>query len=85
MIVYFPVLKTNRRERTMEVVVNGEKQNYLEDKVSILNLLQQNEVDKPELVTVQLNEEFVDKETYESVFVTHQDQVEFLYFMAGGS
>lgn len=69
----------------MEVVVNGEKQNYLEDKVSILNLLQQNEVDKPELVTVQLNEEFVDKETYESVFVTHQDQVEFLYFMAGGS
>ena len=69
----------------MEVVVNGEKQNYLEDKVSILNLVQQNEVDKPELVTVQLNEEFVDKETYESVFVTHQDQVEFLYFMAGGS
>jgi sulfur carrier protein len=69
----------------MEVVVNGEKQNYSEDKVSILNLLQQNEVDKPELVTVQLNEEFVDKETYESVFVAHQDQVEFLYFMAGGS
>ena len=69
----------------MEVVVNGEKQTYPEDKVSVFNLLQQNEVDKPELVTVQVNEEFVDKEAYESVFVTHQDQVEFLYFMAGGS
>ena len=69
----------------MEVVVNGEKQTYSEEKVSILNLLLQNEVDKPELVTVQVNEEFVDKEVYESVFVSHQDQVEFLYFMAGGS
>jgi len=69
----------------MEVVVNGEKQTYQEEKVSLNELLQHNEVDKPELVTVQLNEEFVDKEAYETVYVIDRDQVEFLYFMAGGS
>ena len=69
----------------MEVMVNGERQTFTEDKVSVVTLLQHNEVDRPELVTVQLNEEFVDKEAYERVYITHQDQVEFLYFMAGGS
>lgn len=69
----------------MEIKVNGELQSFAKEKLNILELLKINEVEKTELVTVQLNDEFVDKNSYESVLISANDEVEFLYFMGGGA
>ncbi len=36
------------------------------------------------MVSVQLNEEFVKKENYDSTAIKENDSVDFLYFMGGG-
>ena len=36
-------------------------------------------------VTVSLNDDFVDKDTFDTTTVKEGDSIEFLYFMGGGS
>jgi len=40
--------------------------------------------EQPDYVTVQRNDEFVDREAFPSTFVEEGDNIEFLYFMGGG-
>ena len=42
-------------------------------------------VENPEMVSVQVNEEFAEREDWESIQVKEGDKVDFLYFMGGGS
>ena len=39
----------------------------------------------PEMVTVELNGDIVDRENFDSTFIKSDDKLEFLYFMGGGS
>ena len=39
----------------------------------------------PENVTVTVNDEFVDRETFSATVLKEGDEVEFLYFMGGGA
>lgn len=66
------------------IKVNGKDVN-LEKEVTIKELLVIQEVEMPDYVTVQLNEELVDQGRFNEVLVKDQDTVEFLYFMGGGS
>ena len=69
----------------MRIKINGEEQVFENGELSIAELLKASDVQRPEVVSVQLNEEFVNKENYGSTFVKENAKVDFLYFMGGGS
>ena len=70
----------------MTITVAGEKKEY-KDGLTLPELIELENVDMPEYVTVSINEEFVateDKPKTESTVLKEGDNVEFLYFMGGG-
>ena len=69
----------------MHISVNGEPNEFNDAEVNISNLLEIRQVESPEMVAVQINGEFVDMENYSSTYLKTGDDVEFLYFMGGGS
>jgi sulfur carrier protein len=69
----------------MQIKVNGETNELHEIKVNLSELLKIREVESPEMVAVQLNGEFVEMDNYASTYLKAGDDVEFLYFMGGGS
>lgn len=68
----------------MIIKVNG-KEVELEKEITIKELLVQQQVEMPEYVTVQVNEEFIEQGQFDEFVVKDQDSIEFLYFMGGGS
>ncbi len=68
----------------MQVVVNGEEKRLSDTSLTVIELLRANGVEAPEMVSVQLNGEFVDRANYENTRVKEKDEVDFLYFMGGG-
>lgn len=69
----------------MQILINGESENFEDQNISILKLLEIKNVESPDMVAVQLNGEFVDKKKYSSTFISDDDSLEFLYFMGGGA
>ena len=53
--------------------------------LTLLELLKKAQVEKPEMVSVQLNGEFVGKESFAATLLKEGDEVDFVYFMGGGS
>jgi thiamine biosynthesis protein ThiS len=68
----------------MKIVVNGKEQSYNESKLQLLELIKLNKVQQPDMVSVQLNGEFVQRDNFISTELTEGDEVDFLYFMGGG-
>jgi len=68
-----------------KIQVNGKVQEFESSSVSIIELIKLNNVQQPEMVSVQLNGEFVDREDFNSTWIKDNDEVDFLYFMGGGS
>lgn len=66
-----------------KVIVNGEAQEVVLP-ITVEELIKQNNVEQPELVSVQLNEEFLDRNEYATRQVKEGDEIDFLYFMGGG-
>ncbi len=69
----------------MKILMNGEEQKLDGDTLSIAELLKVNDVELPEMVSVQLNGEFVEMDDYGSKTIKDGDEVDFLYLMGGGS
>ncbi len=69
----------------MQITVNGEKNELKEIEVNLLKLLELRKVESPEMVAVQLNGEFVEMSSYPSTYLKSGDDIEFLFFMGGGS
>ncbi len=68
----------------MIIKVNGDQLTLAGDSVSIRELLTLKNVEMPEMVSVQLNGEFVERDHLESTKAQEGDEVDFLYFMGGG-
>ncbi|MBU0571512.1 MAG: sulfur carrier protein ThiS [Candidatus Omnitrophica bacterium] len=68
----------------MKVKVNGNDQALDKSEVSVAELLAINSVEMPDMVSVQLNGEFVKKENYVNTYLNEADEIDFLYFMGGG-
>ena len=66
------------------ITVNGDKQE-VKLPISVSELIKINNVAQPEMVSVQVNEEFVDRDDYDTTVLNEGDSVDFLYFMGGGS
>jgi sulfur carrier protein len=67
----------------MTITVAGEKKEYKEG-LTLPELIEAENVETPEYVTVSLNDEFVPSDEKASTVLKEGDTVEFLYFMGGG-
>lgn len=67
-----------------QIIVNDEKQEVTLP-LSLSELIKLNKVFQPEMVTVQVNEEFVEREDWDKTSLKDGDRVDFLYFMGGGA
>ena len=65
------------------IKVNGESQEVVLP-MTVEELIKNNNVENPELVSVQVNEEFLDRNEYASRQVKDGDEMDFLFFMGGG-
>jgi sulfur carrier protein len=73
-----------KTEKNMsKITVNGEAQE-IEKPLSVAELIVLNKVLQPEMVSVQVNEEFIDRPDYEKTILKDGDSIDFLYFMGGG-
>ncbi len=67
----------------MKLTINGEAKE-IADGLTVSQLLTEEKVKMPEMVSVELNEEILDRESFADTALKDGDQVEFLYFMGGG-
>lgn len=68
----------------MQVFVNGNSEQIAVATLTIAELLNIRQVESPDMVSVQLNGEFIDRTDYGNTSVKDKDEVDFLYFMGGG-
>ncbi|KAB1439979.1 sulfur carrier protein ThiS [Candidatus Galacturonibacter soehngenii] len=68
----------------MNITVAGNKKIY-EEGITITKLIQVEDVENAEYVTVTLNDEFIERANFDQTKLTEGDVVEFLYFMGGGA
>ena len=66
-----------------KITVNGEAQE-VQLPLSLTELIKQNNVQQPEMVSVQVNDDFVDRNEWDGLRIKEGDVVDFLYFMGGG-
>lgn len=66
-----------------KIIVNGEAQE-VQLPLTLTELIKQNDVQQPEMVSVQVNEDFVDRSEWDGIQIKEDDTVDFLYFMGGG-
>jgi sulfur carrier protein len=68
----------------MIIKVNGENLES-SDVLNIVQLLVVAKVESPDVVSVQLNGNFLDRKLFESTMLKDKDEVDFMYFLGGGS
>ncbi len=66
-----------------KITVNGESQE-VNLPLSLTELIKQNNVEQPDMVSVQVNDDFVDRSEWDGIKIKDGDNVDFLYFMGGG-
>ena len=68
----------------MNIVVNGQQINC-PDGLTVSQLLVEQKVKMPEMVSVELNGQILRRTEFETTTLKNDDKVEFLYFMGGGN
>ena len=68
----------------MKITVAGNKKEY-EDGITVAELIVKENVENPEYVTVTVNDDFVERDDFETTKLHEGDAVEVLYFMGGGA
>lgn len=68
----------------MTITVAGNKKEY-EEGITLSTLIEKEEVENAEYVTVTINDEFVERDNFPATVIKEGDVVEFLYFMGGGA
>ena len=63
----------------MKITVSGEKKEVA-DGITVSALIEQEQVETPQYVTVSVNEEFIDKDAFDTHVLNEGDEIEFLYF-----
>jgi len=66
-----------------KLIVNGEEQE-VNLPLTVSEVIKLNNVLQPEMVSVQVNEEFVEREDFATTQLSDGDSIDFLYFMGGG-
>jgi sulfur carrier protein len=69
----------------MNIKINGQPETLSLTTLSIAELLKHKNVEMPEMVSVEYNGDILDRSAFETTKVNDGDDIEFLYFMGGGS
>ena len=56
----------------------------VEDAVTVADLLVKQKVKMPDMVSVELNGNILERKTFQTTVLKEGDKIEFLYFMGGG-
>lgn len=76
---------TNKQtERIMAKIIVNEEVQEVSLPLNVTQLITQNNVEQPEMVSVQVNDEFLDRDEWEKTELKEGDRIDFLYFMGGG-
>ena len=67
---------------TIKITLNG-KPNKIKAGITVSELLEKWRM-RPEVVTVELNEDILQKLDYETTVIKNGDKVEFVFYMGGG-
>ena len=67
-----------------KIYVNGDVQE-VSLPLNVSELIKQSDVQQPDMVSVQVNDEFAEREEWETIQLKEGDKVDFLYFMGGGA
>ncbi|MBO7116954.1 MAG: sulfur carrier protein ThiS [Prevotella sp.] len=67
-----------------KITVNGETKE-VQLPLNLTELIKQNNVEQPDMVSVQVNDDFVDRTEWDGLQINEGDIVDFLYFMGGGT
>lgn len=67
----------------MKIKVAGESKE-VKDGLTLTELIENEQVENPEYVTVSINEEFLERAQIAETVLKEGDDIEFLYFMGGG-
>lgn len=68
----------------MTITVSGNKKEKA-DGLTLTQLVIDENVETPQYVTASVNEEFISSSDFETTVLKDGDNIEFLYFMGGGS
>lgn len=68
----------------MRIKVNNKIQE-IENEIKVSDLLVLNNVKMPDMVSVQLNGRFIRKDDFTNTVIKEDDEIDFLYFMGGGT
>jgi len=68
----------------MNLKINGENETLDHETITIMELLSLKNVKMPDMVSVELNGDILDRDVFDTTSLKNDDQVEFLYFMGGG-
>lgn len=69
----------------MKLTINGEKKQVAQESMTVTELLADQGVEMPDTVSVQINGDFLERETFDTRVVRDGDEIDFLYFMGGGT
>ena len=67
-----------------KIYVNGDAQE-VNLPLNVTELIKHLLVENPDMVSVQVNEEFAEREDWNNIQINEGDKVDFLYFMGGGA
>jgi sulfur carrier protein len=67
----------------MIIHINGEKET-IEASLTVTQLLAHKQVKMPDMVSVELNGDILERQFFDTTIINDGDAVEFLYFMGGG-
>ena len=67
----------------MKLQING-KETEIKDGANVTELLVEQQVKMPEMVSVELNDQILKREEFDATVLNEGDRVEFIYFMGGG-
>jgi sulfur carrier protein len=79
-------LESNHQEKIKamsRIKVNDEQQEVTLP-LSLSELIKQNNVFQPEMVSIQVNGVFISREDFDKTPISENDEIDFLYFMGGG-
>ena len=69
----------------MKITINGEDYLTAKETITIIELLEERNVARPETVSVQINGSFIKRKDFNTTVVKENDEVDFVFMMAGGA
>ena len=69
----------------MKLHINGKLDEIDKESITIAELLELKKVNMPDMVTIELNGDILDRSEFSSKTLADGDAIELLYFMGGGA